>query len=138
MLQFGDCHVGRSYQQSFTMSNQSSGHVVRFSWPSEPAQLSFSPCVGHLHAGCSKDVTVTLCSQQPLQLSRALVRCSLSRVEFQQPVEQVADWDDRRRTVHWLDAGKEAGQKQPAKKKVNARAQDTLHEHSLFLSPIRT
>ncbi|KAM6946364.1 hydrocephalus-inducing protein homolog [Aplochiton taeniatus] len=118
-LHFGDCQVGVAYQQSFTMANQSSGQALKFEWPATTALLSFSPQVGHLHAGCSKEVTVTFCSQQPATLAGQPLRCKVCRVEFPHPLETVADWDDRQRTVRWLDVGKPGGaQPQPAKKKV--------------------
>lgn len=51
--------------------------------------------MGHLHAGCSKEVIVTFSSNEPVTLSSQHVTCKLSQVTFQTPVEQVADWDDR-------------------------------------------
>ncbi|MFT7810485.1 hydrocephalus-inducing protein homolog isoform X1 [Arapaima gigas] len=80
--------------------------------------LRFFPRVGHLHAGCSKDVTVTFCSEQPIALSAQMVKCKLCRVVFQQPIDQVPDWDDRLRTVKWVDAGKQVTAPRPSKKKV--------------------
>ncbi|MFT7810513.1 hydrocephalus-inducing protein-like [Arapaima gigas] len=88
ILHFGDCHVGRPYQDTFTMTNHSSSEVLRFEWPPDGPQLRFFPRVGHLHAGCSKDVTVTFCSEQPIALSAQMVKCKLCRVVFQQPIDQ--------------------------------------------------
>ncbi|XP_029109509.1 hydrocephalus-inducing protein homolog isoform X1 [Scleropages formosus] len=118
ILHLGDCHVARPYQDTFTMTNHSSSDVLRFEWPPDGPQLRFFPRVGHLHAGCSKDVTVTLCSEQPVVLNAQLVKCKLCRVVFQQPVDQVPDWDDRLRTVKWVDAGKQVATPRPSKKKV--------------------
>lgn len=75
--------------------------------------------VGHLHARCSKEVTVTFWSSQPVTLKQ-LMRCKISRVEFKQPIEEVADWDDRHRTVKWLSALYTVSQEsqQPESKKV--------------------
>ncbi|XP_056273332.1 hydrocephalus-inducing protein homolog [Pseudoliparis swirei] len=108
LLNFGYCHVDCPYQESFTMTNHSSGQVVRFEWPPAGSHVFFSPQVGHLHAGCSKEVTVTFHSNQPVTLSSQPMRCDVSRVEFQQPLEQVADWDDRQRTVRWLNPSAQA------------------------------
>ncbi|XP_041964608.1 hydrocephalus-inducing protein homolog isoform X2 [Alosa sapidissima] len=107
-LHFGDCHVAKSYQATFTMTNLSGSDVLRFEWPPDSAQVCFSPRLGHLHAGCAKDVTVTFCSKQPIALSAQLQKCRLCRIVFQQPVDQVADWDDRQRTVKWVDTSKPA------------------------------
>ncbi|XP_042266839.1 hydrocephalus-inducing protein homolog isoform X2 [Thunnus maccoyii] len=118
VLNFGDCHVDCPYQESFTMINHSSSQVVRFEWPPAGSHVFFSPQVGHLHAGCSKDVTVTFCSSQPVTLTSQPMRCKVCQIEFQQPLEQVADWDDRQRTVQWLSASKQASGAQPVKNKV--------------------
>lgn len=60
--------------------------------------------MGHIHAGCSKEVTVTFCSKDAVTLGSQLVKCKICQVEFQQPLDQVVDWDDRKRTVQWLDS----------------------------------
>lgn len=53
--------------------------------------------MGHLHAGCSKEVTITFCSSEPVTLRNQRMRCKVTEVVFEQPVEEVADWDDRQR-----------------------------------------
>lgn len=110
--------MAKPYQETFTMTNHSSSDVLRFEWPPESRQVRFSPRTGHLHAGCSKVVTVTFCSEQPLVLSAQPVKCKLCRVVFTQPIDQVPDWDDRLRTIRWVDALKQAVAPQPAKMKV--------------------
>ncbi|XP_034061831.1 LOW QUALITY PROTEIN: hydrocephalus-inducing protein homolog [Gymnodraco acuticeps] len=119
IMHFGDCHVDSPYQESFTMSNHSS-QAVRFEWPPAGSHICFSPQVGHLHAGCSKEVVVTFCSNQPVTLTSQPMRCKVSQVEFQQPLEQVADWDDRQRTVQWLSSSRpaSASPQQTGKNKV--------------------
>ncbi|TMS05303.1 Hydrocephalus-inducing protein-like protein [Larimichthys crocea] len=107
VLNFGDCHVDCPYQESFTMTNHSSSQAVRFEWPPAGPHVCFSPQVGHLHAGCSKEVTVTFHSNQPVTVASQPMRCKVSQVEFQQPLEQVIDWDDRKRTVQWLSSSKQ-------------------------------
>ncbi|XP_030099412.1 hydrocephalus-inducing protein isoform X1 [Mus musculus] len=102
-IQFGYCHIGISYNVSFTITNHSQVNVIRFEWPLL-ATLSFSPQIGHLHPGCSKDVVVTLKSESPITLKKMCVKCKLSKIMFQLPVDQVPDWDDRMRTVKWVDA----------------------------------
>ncbi|XP_073420426.1 hydrocephalus-inducing protein homolog [Dendrobates tinctorius] len=113
---FGDCHIGHRYQVTFTMTNRSHADAMRFEWPSQ-IPLEFSPQVGHIHAGCAKDVTVSLKSDVAVALHRFRVTCRASRISFPCPADQVSDWDDRMRTVSWVDGGKgTAGQHH--KKKV--------------------
>ncbi|XP_026166304.1 hydrocephalus-inducing protein-like isoform X3 [Mastacembelus armatus] len=118
VLTFDDCHVDCPYQESFTLINHSSSQVVRFEWPPPGPHILFSPQVGHLHAGCSKEMTVTFSSSQPVTLSSQPMRCKISQVEFQLPLEQVADWDDRQRTVQWLSSSQQSLDTQPVKNKV--------------------
>ncbi|XP_054435188.1 hydrocephalus-inducing protein homolog [Pteronotus mesoamericanus] len=101
-IQFGDCHIGNSYNVSFTVTNHSQVNVIRFEWPIL-ATVSFSPQVGHLHPGCAKDIVVTVKSDVPINLNKMGVKCKLSKIMFQQPADQVPDWDDRMRTVKWMD-----------------------------------
>ncbi|KAI1889973.1 hypothetical protein AGOR_G00168420 [Albula goreensis] len=129
LLHFGDCHVGRSYQETFTLTNHSSSEVLRFEWPPDSPQVMFSPRVGHLHASCAKEVTVTFCSEQPAALEAQPVRCKVCRVMFEQPVDQVPDWDNRLRTVKWVDGGKQGTNPGPTKKKV--MEMDPEPEHSV-------
>ncbi|XP_044126636.1 hydrocephalus-inducing protein homolog [Bufo gargarizans] len=114
---FGECHIGRQYQVTFTMTNRSQTDSMRFEWPSQ-TPLEFSPQVGHIHPGCAKDVTVTLKSDVAVALHKCPVRCRVSRISFPHPLDQVADWDDRMRTVTWVDSGKGAAGPHPKKKVV--------------------
>ncbi|XP_029465095.1 hydrocephalus-inducing protein homolog [Rhinatrema bivittatum] len=115
-IQFGDCHVGKPYEVIFTMTNHSQVDAMRFEWPAE-TPLRFHPQVGHLHARCSKDITVTLKSDVTLSLHKNPVKCKVSRIMFTLPVDQIPDWDDRLHTVKWVDAGKSSPTR-PTKKKV--------------------
>ncbi|XP_054934895.1 hydrocephalus-inducing protein homolog [Physeter macrocephalus] len=101
-IQFGDCHIGNSYNVSFTITNHSQVNVIRFEWPLL-ATVSFSPQVGHLHPGCAKDIVVTMKSDVPINLKKMGIKCKLSKIMFQLPADQVPDWDDRMRTVKWVD-----------------------------------
>ncbi|XP_066439738.1 hydrocephalus-inducing protein homolog isoform X2 [Eleutherodactylus coqui] len=114
---FGDCHIGHRYQVTFTMTNRSQTDAMRFEWPSEPP-LEFSPQVGHIHAGCAKDVTVTMKSDVAVTLNKFQVKCKVSRISFLRPLDQVSDWDDRMRTVSWVDSGKGMAGKHPKKKVI--------------------
>ncbi|TRY66381.1 hypothetical protein DNTS_003349 [Danionella cerebrum] len=125
LLNFGDCHVGQTYQESFTMINPSSSRVLRFEWLPNGPQLIFSPRIGHLHAECSKVVTVTFCSELPIDLKAQTIKCNVSSITFQQPVDQVPDWDDCHRTVKWVDVDKPI--QQPTKRKIVATDPEPLH-----------
>lgn len=59
--------------------------------------------MGHLHPGCAKDTVVTMKSDVPINLKKMGIKCKLSRITFPLPAEQVPDWDDRMRTVKWVD-----------------------------------
>ncbi|NXK55437.1 HYDIN protein, partial [Chauna torquata] len=116
-IQFGDCHVGKPYQVTFTITNRSRVEAMRFEWPAG-TPFHFSPQVGHLHAGCAKDITVTLKSDVAVTFKMQPVKCKVARITFQLPPEQVTDWDDRLRTVKWVDATRGKAAMWPVKKKV--------------------
>ncbi|XP_070253950.1 hydrocephalus-inducing protein homolog isoform X4 [Myotis yumanensis] len=101
-IQFGDCHLGSSYSVSFTVTNHSQVNVIRFEWPSL-ATITFAPQTGHLHPGCAKDIVMTLKSDIPINMRNMDIKCKVSKIMFQQPADQVPDWDDRMRTVKWVD-----------------------------------
>ncbi|XP_021488188.2 hydrocephalus-inducing protein homolog [Meriones unguiculatus] len=116
-IQFGHCHIGNNYNVSFTITNHSQANVIRFEWPFLNA-LTFSPQIGHLHPGCSKDVVVTLKSEVPINLKKVAVKCKISKIMFQLPADQVPDWDDRMRTVKWVDAPRNTPSTLTLKRKV--------------------
>jgi len=99
-MRFGDVHIGESRTLSFTMSNHSES-TMRFVWASD-SHVQFSPRVGHLRAGCSKDVTATLKVDKPLMLSEHEVKCRIVRIAYDRSPRDVADWDDRLKTVKWI------------------------------------
>ena len=88
LIQFGDCHVTEPRQLSFTMRNHSATDTVRFQWPDHP-QVKFSPTVGHVHHGCSKDIAITFKADKPVTLQDQLVACKVNKVTFEQSVDQV-------------------------------------------------
>ncbi|XP_062860193.1 hydrocephalus-inducing protein homolog [Trichomycterus rosablanca] len=127
ILNFGDCHVGRLYHKTFTMSNHSNSETLCFEWLQVGPHLQFSPQIGHLHAGCSKEVTVSFSSEQPVVLSAQMLKCKLCKITYPQPVDQVPDWDDRHRTVKWIDVGQPDSPQRPAKKKVVETDPEPVH-----------
>ncbi|NWU95982.1 HYDIN protein, partial [Upupa epops] len=125
-IQFGDCHIGTPYTVTFTITNRSRVEPMRFEWLAE-TPFHFSPQVGHLHAGCAKDITVTLKSDVPLTFKMHLVKCMVAKITFQLPPEQVADWDDRLRTIKWVDAMRDPEAMWPVKKKVIETDPEPVH-----------
>ncbi|NXC39739.1 HYDIN protein, partial [Penelope pileata] len=116
-IQFGDCHIGKPYQVTFTLTNRSRAEAMRFEWLAD-TPFHFSPKVGHLHAGCAKDIAVTLKSDVAVTFKTHPVKCNVARITFQLPPEQVTDWDDHLRTVKWVDATSGQAATWPVKKKV--------------------
>lgn len=60
--------------------------------------------VGHLHAGCSKEVTVTFRSRQPVTLNNQSMMFKFCQLDYQEPIDQVPDWDDKRKTMELTSA----------------------------------
>ncbi|KAM4672094.1 hydrocephalus-inducing protein homolog [Amazona ochrocephala] len=114
-IQFGDCHIRTPYAVTFTISNRSKVEVLRFEWLVDPP-FQFSPQVGHLHAGCAKDITVTLKSDVAVAFRMHPVKCKVVRITFQLPPEEVMDWDDRLHTVEWIDASRDSAARWPVRK----------------------
>ncbi|KAM6177458.1 hydrocephalus-inducing protein homolog [Erethizon dorsatum] len=125
-IQFGDCHIGNSYNTSFTITNHSQVNVIRFEWP-VLATISFSPQMGHLHPGCAKDIVMTMKSDVPLNLKKMGVKCKLSKIMFQLPEDQVPDWDDRMRTVKWVDVSRNTPGALATKRKVIETDPEPFH-----------
>uniref|UniRef100_A0A7M4E0K8 HYDIN axonemal central pair apparatus protein n=1 Tax=Crocodylus porosus TaxID=8502 RepID=A0A7M4E0K8_CROPO len=125
-IQFGDCHIGKPYQVTFSVTNRSKADVMRFEWPSG-TPFNFSPQVGHLHAGCAKDITVTLKSSVPVSFKMHTVKCKVCRITFHLPADQVSDWDDRLHTVKWVDAARSLPNACPTKKKVIETDPEPVH-----------
>ena len=73
------------------MTNHSQADTIRFQWPENHAQLKFSPAVGHLHAGCAKDVVITFKTEKSITLTCAAIICKISKINFDKPVDQVSN-----------------------------------------------
>ncbi|KAK3085440.1 hypothetical protein FSP39_003318 [Pinctada imbricata] len=128
LIRFGDCFINEPRTLSFTMTNHSKTDTVRFAWPDHP-QLKFSPQIGHLHPNTAKDMTVTFKAEAPKSFTESPVNCKIVKITFDKPADKVADWDDRIRTVKWIDiptspqpssdgTNKAPLSSRPAKKKV--------------------
>lgn len=75
--------------------------------------------MGHLHPGCTKDIAVTMKSDVPINLKKMGIKCKLSKIMFPLPEDQVPDWDDRMRTVKWVDVPRTMPGTLTAKRKVS-------------------
>lgn len=64
----------------FTMANNSSNKHFRYKWPEHP-QLRFYPSVGHLHAGQTREVTVTFVASAPVKLDQD-IKVALSQITY--------------------------------------------------------
>ncbi|XP_071173399.1 hydrocephalus-inducing protein homolog isoform X10 [Mytilus edulis] len=127
LINFGDIYVNESCTLSFSMTNNSKTDVYRLQWP-ENANLKFTPTLGHLHPNSSKDVTVSFKSDAAKTLTEQAVNCKVTKIKYDKPIDQIAAWDDRIKTVKWVDLPSspqpsESGSKAPlssrgAKKKV--------------------
>ncbi|NXP63470.1 HYDIN protein, partial [Chloropsis cyanopogon] len=117
-IEFGDCPVGKPCRRTFTITNRSRRKVMRFEWEAD-APFQFSPKVGHLHPGCAKNITVTLKSDVPATFRRHLVKCKVTRINFELPRRKVPDWDDQMSIVTWKDTTrKDLAARWPKKEKV--------------------
>lgn len=115
-IHFGDCYMNERKQLLFTMKNTSRTQCYRFEWQelasqglnltggnaslSDPinggfsastssAIVQFSPRIGHLHAGCVKDIAVVFKSSEPKFFKNELVQCILTKISFEQPIDEV-------------------------------------------------
>lgn len=102
LINFGDIYINDKKQLIFSMTNRNKMNCFRFEWP-EHSQVTFSPRVGHLHAECVKDILVSFKSQEPKILKKELFNCQLTRIAFEQQINDVKDWDDRKTIVKWVN-----------------------------------
>ena len=86
---------------SQTLNPLSESTVLNQNTTGHPS-VTFSPRVGHLHAGCTKDITVTFKAMEPKFLQKKLFNCFLNKITFEQPINEVKDWDDRMTVVKWI------------------------------------
>lgn len=95
--------MGESRQVVFTLKNHSQTNTVKFHWPSLPS-LIFTPSMGHIKPGTSKDIAVVFKPQnKPQSFIAQKVSGKLCKVSFSQPLCQIPDWDDRMKSVRWVN-----------------------------------
>jgi hydrocephalus-inducing protein len=54
-------------------------------------------------SGCTKDIQVTFKTNKPVQLTKEKFLCSIIKITFDRPVNEIPDWDDRMRSIKWID-----------------------------------
>ncbi|XP_064242784.1 hydrocephalus-inducing protein homolog isoform X2 [Passer domesticus] len=126
-MQFGDCPVGKPCRRTFTMSNHTRHQFMRFEWEADgPFQLS--PKVGHLRPRRAKEITVTLKSDVPATFRRHLVKCKVTKINFELPPRKVPDWDDQKITISWWSTpSKDSADKSPKIERVVKVAPEPVH-----------
>lgn len=152
-ISFGDVYVNDKKQLLFTMRNLSKTDCFRFEWPanlasasfslnstnqsteqpgfsnsSGPQLVSFSPRVGHLHAGCAKDVKVTFKSNEPKTLKKELFNCMLTKISFDMPINEVKDWDDRMTMVKWINEVVQGSSNAPVSNSITNNSNSNVHQ----------
>jgi hydrocephalus-inducing protein len=153
-INFGEIHLNESRQILFSITNHHQKDSVRFEWPEHP-QCTFSPRMGHLHAGnkfifpifvfvfyvfilgCTKDIQVTFKTNKPIQLIKEKLLCSIIKITFDRPVNEIPDWDDRMRSIKWVDSPQAINDStnpdaqrtnRPARKKVTEADIEPAHQ----------
>ena len=103
-MKFGDCFISEAKSLSCTLANHSQSDNIRFAWPDHP-QLKFSPQVGHLMASCAKDISVSFKTDQPIKFHELEILCSVTKITYERTstYAEISDWDDRLKTVKWID-----------------------------------
>lgn len=70
---------------------------------------------------------MTFKTNKPIQLTKEKLLCSITKITFDRPVNEVPDWDDRMRSIKWIDVSPGAAESsnadqqrgsRPARKKV--------------------
>jgi hydrocephalus-inducing protein len=84
-------------------TNNTSQNTASIVNETQNAAIQFSPRIGHLHAGCAKDITVTFKSFEPKQMKKELFTCNLTKIAFEQQINEIKDWDDRLSQVKWVN-----------------------------------
>lgn len=91
----------------------------------------------HFTSGCTKDIQVTFKTNKPIQLTKEKVLCSITKITFDRPVNEIPDWDDRMRSVKWIDVAQPVvdptnpetqRSNRPARKKVIEADAEPTHQ----------
>ncbi len=123
-LRLADCPVNKPHSIAFVVRNSSASKTFRFKWPTTIAGLTFSPSIGHLPPGCSKDVTVTFCAAAPVKMQPQDVKMATVQIQYKDAAVAAAAaegsaWDDRSTVIDYSAApagGKDAAAAEPVAK----------------------
>jgi hydrocephalus-inducing protein len=103
-LGLGDCPVGVEKQVSFQLNNRAA-EARRFEFNLEGVEnaenFSFSPAVGHIRGHDSKAIMLTFKPDAPVKLEALEITCALDGIQYTN--EPPAEWDDRMRSVKFVD-----------------------------------
>ena len=100
-LYFTDNVVGRQQQQTFALRNVCQNDI-KFQWQSHP-EFTFSPSVGHVRVGQSKQVTVTFITDKVVKYMNLKVALQWQKIRFTN--ERVPDWDDTQKIIKFTSRG---------------------------------
>ena len=89
MLQFGGCPISEARSLTFTLANYSDSNIIRFKWPSVAGILTFTPSLGHIYPGSSKDITATLMSTKPKVCKHQKFAGKYWEIKYTTPTEHV-------------------------------------------------
>lgn len=101
-----------------------------------------------LTSGCTKDIQVVFKSAKPIQLNKEKILCTITKITFDRPINEVPDWDDRMRSIKWIDVAPSANESEqsrssrPARKKVieadvepaHQRIEDQTRQLDIYIS----
>ncbi|NXF27496.1 HYDIN protein, partial [Rhodinocichla rosea] len=99
-MDFGHCPVGKRCRRTFAIINRTRHQFLRFEWEAD-GPFHISPKVGHIRPRRTKEIRVSFKSKVPVTYRRHLVKCKVTKIEFQLPPRKVPDWDDRKCVVSW-------------------------------------
>lgn len=120
-LNLGHCTLNTLTTTRFTIKNTSTEYTYRFQFPSFD-KLKFSPTIGHLQPGSSKEVLVSFFTKTPLNLLKVfrniqkmcmqylfpfqeIMQCPVSKIEYLETDDiEPLSWDDRQNIVIWKEA----------------------------------
>ncbi len=81
--------------------------------------------------GCTKDIQITFKTNKPIQLTKEKLLCSITKITFDRPVNEIPDWDDRMRSIKWIDEPTTPDQQRgnrPARKKIIEADIEPVHQ----------
>ena len=108
-LRIPDTCPGMSTEISFSLVNQSAGHV-KFQWATDQQDLSsitVKPSAGHLPQGMAKTIVVKFAPTEATHLQAAALPLKLVPIEYEENDAPFPDWDDSQVTLAYPEEGGE-------------------------------